>query len=154
MIERDLAYCDLDPRVPCESAPREQGDNLKKDTGKDPWHLAPWDAFLCIVRVMAFGARKYSPRCWEQGMAYSRLYSALMRHLTAWWQRNGVDPDTGYSHLWHAGCCVCFLIAYELRGIGEDDRPEAVRVVPAIWAPTAVVRINEGHALGTVKGTE
>lgn len=95
----------------------------KLDTGKDPWHLAPWDAFRCVVSVLAFGAKKYAPRNWEKGMAWSRLFSATQRHLTAWWQREGDDPDTGYSHLWHAGCCVVFLIAYELRGVGEDDRP-------------------------------
>lgn len=101
----------------------ESGDALKKDAGKDPWHLAPWDAFRCIVRVLAFGAQKYEPRGWEAGIAWSRCYAALQRHLVAWWQREGADPDTGYSHLWHAGCCICFLIAYELRGKGEDDRP-------------------------------
>jgi len=35
------------------------------------------------------------------------------------------DRQTGYSHLWHAGCCVTFLIAYEIRGIREHDRPKA-----------------------------
>jgi hypothetical protein len=96
---------------------------LKKDIGKDPWHLAPWDALRCVVLVLAFGAQKYAPRGWEVGMAWSRLFAATQRHLTAWWHKEGTDPDTGYSHLWHAGCCVMFLIAYELRGKGEDDRP-------------------------------
>lgn len=102
----------------------------KADDGKDPWHLAPWDAFLAIVRVLAFGAAKYAPRNWEQGIAWSRVYSACMRHLTDWFQQRdkgkgpGKDADTGYSDLWHAGCCVCFLIAYEMRGmVAHDDRP-------------------------------
>lgn len=100
-------------------------DNMKFDGGKDPWHLAPWDAIRCVVQVLAFGAKKYAPRGWEAGMAWSRLFAAAQRHAVAWWNREGVDPDTGYSHLWHWGCCVMFLIAYELRGKGEDDRPEA-----------------------------
>jgi hypothetical protein len=97
---------------------------MKYDAGKDPWDLVPWDAVRCVVQVLAFGARKYRPRGWEAGMAWSRLYAALQRHLVAWWNREGVDPDTGYSHLWHAMCCVMFLVAYELRGMHEfDDRP-------------------------------
>jgi len=36
------------------------------------------------------------------------------------------DRQIGYSHLWHASACVLFLIAYEIRGVGEDDRPKAV----------------------------
>lgn len=97
---------------------------VKYDGNKDPWHLAPWDSFRAIVIIMASGAQKYSARNWEDGMDWSRLYSATMRHLTAWWMGEGADPETGYSHLWHAGCCICFLIAYEIRGAGRDDRPK------------------------------
>lgn len=101
----------------------ELSAGVKLDDGKDPWHLAPFDAICAIVKVLAFGAKKYEPRNWEKGMDWSRLYSALMRHLVAWWSGDKGDPDTGYSHLWHAGCCILFLIAYEIRGIGKDDRP-------------------------------
>jgi len=98
-------------------------EGRKDDLGKAPWHLAPWDAFGGVVEVLRFGAAKYGERNWEAGMAWSRPFAALIRHLTAWWERDPVDPDSGFSHLWHAGCCVAFLITYELRGIGDDDRP-------------------------------
>ncbi len=99
-------------------------DSLKADQGKDPWHLIPTDALRAVVKVLAFGQGKYQPRGWEQGMAWSRVYSALLRHLTAWWEGCRYDEETGYSHLWHAATCVLFLVAYELRGIGTDDRPK------------------------------
>lgn len=95
----------------------------KHDTGKDPWHLVPWDAVRAIVMILAFGARKYAARNWELGMDWSRCFSACQRHMLSWWQGEDKDPETGYSHLWHAGCCILFLIAYELRGTGTDDRP-------------------------------
>lgn len=98
-------------------------EGRKLDSGKDPWHLVPWDALRAIVQVLSFGAGKYSERNWENGMAWSRCFSAMQRHLTSWWQGEGVDDETGFSHLWHAGCCCLFLIAFELRGIGCDDRP-------------------------------
>ena len=104
-------------------------EGRKDDSGKDPWHLAPWDAFLAVVKVLAFGAGKYGDRNWEKGMAWGRVYRATISHLTAWWMREdggkgpGRDPETGMSHLWHAGCCIMFLIAYELRGKGADNRP-------------------------------
>jgi Domain of unknown function (DUF5664) len=100
-------------------------EGRKNDQGKDPWHLLPWDAVRAIVKVLGFGASKYDPRNWEKGMAWSRPYAGLMRHMTAWWEGEPADPETGYSHLWHAGCCIVFLIAYELRGKGHDDRPGA-----------------------------
>ncbi|RBP03782.1 hypothetical protein DFR50_14230 [Roseiarcus fermentans] len=102
-------------------------DNLgrKDDSGKDPWHLLPFDAVRAIVKVLAHGAKKYEPRNWERGMDWERPYAACLRHLTAWWDREEGDPETGFSHLWHAGCCIVFLIAFELRGIGRDTRPAA-----------------------------
>lgn len=95
----------------------------KDDGAKDPWHLLPFDAVRAIVCVLAFGANKYAPRNWELGMDWSRCFGACIRHLTTWWGGENKDPETGYSHLWHAGCCIMFLIAYEIRGKGRDDRP-------------------------------
>lgn len=63
-------------------------------------------------------------RNWELGMNWSRVFGALMRHMWAWWGGEKVDPETGKSHLWHAGCCIAFLIAYEERKVGNDDRPK------------------------------
>ena len=31
-------------------------EGRKDDHDKDPWHLAPWDSFRCIVKVLMFGA--------------------------------------------------------------------------------------------------
>ena len=105
-------------------APLEQlAPARKDDAGKDPWGLLPWDAARAIVKILRFGAQKYGARNWERGMDWSRPYDACMRHLTAWHMREEGDAETGFSHLWHAGCCIVFLIAYEIRGVGRDDRP-------------------------------
>lgn len=98
----------------------------KLDAGKLPIHLLPFDSIERVTQVIEFGAAKYAPRDWEKGMAWSRVYSALMRHMWAWWRGEKADPETGFSHLWHAGCCIMFLIAYEDRHIGQDDRPFSV----------------------------
>lgn len=95
----------------------------KLDENKLPWHLLPSDAAEEIVKVLEYGASKYSDRNWEGGMAWHRPFSALMRHMWAWWRREEADTETGLSHLAHAGCCILFLIAYEKRVIGKDDRP-------------------------------
>jgi hypothetical protein len=97
----------------------------KHDKDKLPYHLLPSDAVEAILEVMAFGATKYAPRNWELGMDWSRPFAALMRHMWAWWRGEELDPETGLSHLAHAGCCVLFLIAYERRGIGLDNRSKS-----------------------------
>ena len=99
------------------------GTGEKKDQGKLPLELLPFDSIEAIAEILQFGAIKYAPRNWELGMDWSRLFGATLRHLWAWWRKQGVDSDTGKSHLWHAGCCILFLIAYELRGVGKDNRP-------------------------------
>lgn len=101
----------------------QETEGRKDDGGKPPLHLLPPDALLEITRVLDFGARKYAPRNWEKGMAWSRPYAALLRHMLAWWCGERADPETGISHLAHAGCCILFLLAYERRQIGDDDRP-------------------------------
>lgn len=98
-------------------------EGRKDDTGKLPYHLLPPELMEQVATVLEFGARKYEPRNWEKGMAWSRVFSALMRHMWAWWRGEPADPETGFSHLAHAGCCLAFLIAYEQRQTGVDDRP-------------------------------
>jgi hypothetical protein len=98
---------------------------LKFDDGKLPWDLLPTDALRGVVRVLAFGAGKYGRHNWANGMNWSRLYAATFRHLTAWYEGEKTDPETGCSHLSHALCCLLFLAAYEVRGVGRDDRPSA-----------------------------
>jgi hypothetical protein len=98
---------------------------VKFDAGKAPHHLIAPEMQTALASVLAYGQQKYGARNWEQsgGMAWSRCFSACLRHLWSWWSKSGPDDETGMSHLWHAACCIMFLIAYEARQIGEDDRP-------------------------------
>lgn len=96
---------------------------MKYDAGKVRYELFPGDALYGISTILTFGAKKYEDRGWEKGMEWSRVFGALMRHMWAWWGGEKLDPETEKSHLWHAGCCIVFLIAYEMRGTGKDDRP-------------------------------
>lgn len=98
-------------------------EGRKDDAGKDPYELLPPELLDAVSKVLGFGAKKYAPRNWEAGMGWGRVFGALMRHLWSWWARRSTDSETGFSHLWHAGCCIAFLIAYESRGVGNDDRP-------------------------------
>lgn len=98
-------------------------EGRKFDQGKLPYHLLPPDAIEEILKVLDYGQQKYSARNWEKGMLWSRPFAALMRHMWAWWQGEDKDAETGCSHLAHAGCCILFLLAYEKRQAGWDDRP-------------------------------
>jgi hypothetical protein len=110
--------------------PRE----LKKlDQDKVPLQLVPASLLWAVGTILDFGAKKYAPRAWEKGMEWSRVYGALLRHVTMWFAGFGptrhnfvfghLDAETGKSHLWHAACCIAFLIEYEDTNTGTDDRP-------------------------------
>lgn len=94
----------------------------KDDGGKPRMDLIAPEMMVALGSVLEYGARKYSARNWEQGMDWGRVFAAMMRHMWAWWRGEASDPETGMSHLWHAACCVMFLVAYEAREIGTDDR--------------------------------
>lgn len=107
-------------------------EGRKNDQGKVRMDLIPPELPYAVGTVLTFGADKYADRNWEAGMSWGRVFGALMRHMWAWWGGEGpttknfmfdnFDDETAYSHLWHAGCCLTFLIAYEERGVGVDDR--------------------------------
>lgn len=97
-------------------------EGKKFDHDKLPYHLLPPELLGATANVLKFGADKYGERNWEKGMAWSRPFAALMRHMWAWWSGEDRDSETGMSHLWHASCCIAFLIAYEERRVGQDDR--------------------------------
>lgn len=99
-------------------------EGIKFDTGKIRFDLLPPEFLYGTADILTFGASKYGDRNWENGMSWSRVFGALMRHLWAWWNpyMSDLDDETGKSHLWHAACCLAFLITYEQRKIGTDDR--------------------------------
>lgn len=109
---------DKAPEAPVQGA-------VKHDAGKARWDLLPPELMEQTALVLGFGATKYGNRNWEKGMAWGRPFAALMRHMWAWWRQEngGKDAETGYSHLAHAAACLAFLIAYEQRQAGDDDRP-------------------------------
>lgn len=104
------------------SSKEQEQDGVKHDHDKLRIDLFPPEALEGISQILTFGAQKYGDRNWEKGMSWGRLFGALMRHSWAWWRGEDKDSESGYSHLWHAGCCLIFLITYEARKIGKDDR--------------------------------
>jgi hypothetical protein len=96
---------------------------VKFDSGKPRYDLIPPEVEEAIAQILTFGAAKYGDRNWELGMKWGRPYAAMRRHMGAWWSGENKDPETDMSHLWHAACCIAFLIAFEARGAGIDDRP-------------------------------
>lgn len=99
-------------------------EGKKFDSEKIRMDLLPTEFIEATSTILTFGADKYGDRNWELGMDWNRPFGALMRHMWAWWRGEDKDPESGKSHLWHAACNLAFLITYETRGVGKDNRPK------------------------------
>lgn len=86
--------------------------------------LIPRAALDVVGEVYAFGAEKYDDHNWRKGYEWSKSYDALQRHLTAWWDGEDRDPESGLSHLGHALFHVMALATWEREGnmAAFDDR--------------------------------
>lgn len=102
-------------------------DGKKFDEGKPQMSFVTRSLMVAIASIMAPGAVKYGRDNYKGGMIWSRPYDALLRHITAWWENDGADEESGKSHLWHAACELMFLIEYEAKGTGQDDRYKAAK---------------------------
>lgn len=95
---------------------------LKYDGGKLRWSLLPLVAVREVVKVLEYGAKKYTKGDvsgadnWKTvPHLRERYWDAAVRHLVAWQLGEPKDDETGLSHLAHATCCLLFLLWDEER---------------------------------------
>ena len=87
---------------------------LKYDEGKLRWDLLPIDCVEDVVKILTFGAEKYTDNSWQEvENGKDRYFAALMRHLSASRQGELKDEESNLSHLAHAMCNVVILLWLE-----------------------------------------
>jgi hypothetical protein len=86
----------------------------KHDSGKADWSLVPFEALEDMVKVLEFGANKYSRNNWREngGFKWLRICNSTLRHLFAFMRGETLDPESGISHIAHAQCNLLFLAYY------------------------------------------
>ena len=108
--------------TPAATQLRSLEGGRKDDAEKPPLELLPSAALLEVAKVLGHGRKKYDAYNWTKGMNWSRLLGAAMRHLFAYNSGEDKDPESKLSHLAHLACCALFLLEYEQRKLGTDDR--------------------------------
>ena len=94
----------------------DEAPGVKADHGKPQPRLLPPKPLMSIVDVLTYGAHKYAPDNWKKvPQARERYADALLRHVFAWLDGESHDPESGLHHLSHAGCCILFLLHFELE---------------------------------------
>lgn len=91
-------------------------------SSKPRWSLLPWNALEDVLGAFEFGARKYAVNDWTNRSQVDHIDGAF-RHLTAWLRGDRRDPETGLSHLAHAGARVLMALALECAfERGDEER--------------------------------
>ena len=94
----------------------------KHDQEKPRMDLLDTSYLVGTADVLTFGAQKCAAHNWRQGIHVSRLTAAAMRHLTAFNDGEDLDPESGFSHLYHASCCLMFASWMIRHRPDLDDR--------------------------------
>lgn len=95
---------------------------LKFDQAKPRMDLLDFDALEGLAKVLTFGANKYAAHNWRNGISYSRLTAAMLRHLAAIQRGEDIDAESGLPHIDHLGCCWMFLSNMTKTRPDLDDR--------------------------------
>lgn len=112
--------------APITDAPDTKDTNPKDAVGikKAPLSVIPAPFLHAVGLGMMEGALKYGRHNYRPaGIRYSVYYDAAMRHLTAWWEGEDIDQDSGLPHPIKAACCMAVLFDAMVQENGTDDRP-------------------------------
>lgn len=93
-------------------------------TGKVPWSTTPQPVIAEVGLAMLEGALKYGRHNYRAiGVRTSVYFDAALRHLTAFWEGEDIDPDSGLPHIIKAIACLVVLRDSQQIGNVVDDRP-------------------------------
>lgn len=94
----------------------------KYDAEKAPMDLIPYEAEEAIANVFKFGLKKYDRANWAEGISYSRLISATMRHLGKFNKGIDLDEESNLNHISHAATNLIMLLWMIENRSDLDDR--------------------------------
>lgn len=117
--------------------------------GKPPLASLPMEALREMAKVMAYGAKKYTrpgtctckpivdkihaPGCpalkmisgrdnWRYGTEWTEFVNSALRHIASFLDGEDVDQESKLLHLAHAMTDIGFVLEYQVKGVGTDDR--------------------------------
>jgi hypothetical protein len=120
---------------------------LRYNEGKLQWSLVDLTSFEGMVRVLMFGAQKYSRENWKKGLNILEIMDSMLRHLSAMMRGELIDPETGLPHNSHLQCNTMFFdymvrtgATYEeaLKELNEKDAEQRRKNNAALKQPVGM----------------
>lgn len=87
----------------------EKEQALRYNDGKLQWSLVDFPSLEPMVKVLEFGAKKYSPNNWKKGLPIDKIAESLLRHTFALLNGEINDPESGLPHIGHIQCNAMFI---------------------------------------------
>ena len=81
----------------------------KYDSGKTRYDLVDRKFIKGLGDVMTMGANKYGDSNWKGGIAVSRLYAAMQRHMASFCDGETNDLESGLNHLYHVAANIMMM---------------------------------------------
>lgn len=87
------------------------GGGKRYNKGKASVELLVPEAMEETAKVWGYGAAKYTPNNWRNGLAITSILGCILRHTFAIMRGEDVDPETGFMHAGHI-ICNCQMLIY------------------------------------------
>jgi Domain of unknown function (DUF5664) len=97
-------------------------EGKKSDTGKPRVDLIPVEFTIGVAKALTFGANKYGQHNFRNGISYSRLLAATIRHLQLELAGIDNDRDTKEPHWQNAGAGIAMYAFMKTHRPDQDDR--------------------------------
>lgn len=94
----------------------------RHNEGKLKWSLVHFDSFHPMVRVLEFGAEKYSIDNWKKGLYTKEICESMLRHIFAYLNGEDIDGDSKLSHVGHIQANAMFLGYMDMNMPEFDNR--------------------------------
>lgn len=125
--KKALLVGDIGPELNIETKNKIDPNNASRfDSGKVDWSQVPFEALEGMVRVLEFGAKKYSKGNWASGggFQHSRVFNSLIRHFVSYQSGEDNDKESGLPHIDHMMCNCMFMAFYKKYPeiFDKDDR--------------------------------
>lgn len=102
--------------------PKKGTKNDSNFMDKPPLDLLSLEFQKGAAQALGFGANKYGRHNFREGIDYSRLIAAALRHLNQYNAGMDNDDESGLSHLSHAAASLNMLMWMAANRPDLDDR--------------------------------
>jgi len=87
---------------------------LRYNEGKPKYSLIDYKSLEPMVRVLEYGAEKYSADNWKKGLNKDELIDSMLRHLHKLSDGEEIDEESKLHHIGHI-MCNCMFYAYQYK---------------------------------------